>query len=113
MDTVIQDHTLTSRHTIDRAVQGRVELNLIFAAKIFMNDRNSEQQNDEDDSQQPPLSFKELLVIILSGHIGVRKREQRVSDFRRANGLHVFLAAVLYFALIVTGLIILVAYITG
>jgi len=99
--------------TKGRAVQGRVGLNSNFAAKIYMNDGNSEQQNEEPDPQQPPLSFKELLVIILSGHLGVRKREQRVSDFRRANGLHVFLAAVLYFALIVTGLILLVAYITG
>lgn len=98
--------------TKDRAVQARVELDLPFAAKINMHDRNSGQHNDDDDSPQPPLSFRELLVIILSGHLGVRKREQRVSDFRRANGLHVFLAAVLYFALIVTGLIILVAYIT-
>jgi hypothetical protein len=78
-----------------------------------MDDRNTEQQNDEDDSPQSPLSFKELLIIILSGHLGVRKREQRVSDFQRANGLHVFLAAVLYFSLIVAGLITLVAYIAG
>lgn len=105
-------HALAMLPTKVRAVQGRVELDLPFAAKIYMHDRNSGQQNDEDGSP-PPLSFKELLVIILSGHLGVRKREQRVSDFRRANGLHVFLAAVLYFALIVTGLIILVAYITG
>jgi Protein of unknown function (DUF2970) len=74
-----------------------------------MNDRHS----DDDDPRQPPLSLKELLVIVLSGHLGVRKREHRLSDFRRANGLHVFLAAALYFALIVTGLIVLVAYITG
>jgi hypothetical protein len=99
--------------TKGRAAQGRVGLDLNFAANIYMNDGNSEQRNEEPDSQPPPLSFKELLVVILSGHLGVRKREQRVSDFRRANGLHVFLAAVLYFALIVTGLILLVAYITG
>jgi Protein of unknown function (DUF2970) len=67
----------------------------------------------DDKEPKPPLSLKELLVIILSGHLGVRKREQRVNDFGRANGLHVFLAAVLYFALIVTGLIVVVSYITG
>jgi hypothetical protein len=58
-----------------------------------------------------PLTVKELAVIVLSGHLGVRKREQRVEDFDRANGLHVFLAAAFYFALVVTGLIFLVTYI--
>ena len=64
-----------------------------------------------DSGLKQPLSFKELLVVVLSGHIGVRKREQRVNDFSRANGLHVFLAAAIYFALVVTGLIALVSYI--
>ncbi len=58
-----------------------------------------------------PLTAKELAVIVLSGHLGVRKREQRVEDFDRANGLHVFLAAAFYFALVVSGLILLVIYI--
>ena len=59
-----------------------------------------------------PLSAKELLIIVLSWHIGVRTREQRAEDFNRANGLHVFLAAAAYFMLIVAGLILLVTYIT-
>jgi len=37
---------------------------------------------------------------------------QPVNDFGRANGLHVFVAALLYFAFIVTGLIVLVIYVT-
>ena len=76
-----------------------------------MDDRKTRQHSD-DGEPRPRLSFKELLVIVLSGHLGVRKREQRVNDFDRANGLHVFVAAVLYFALIITGLIVLVSYIT-
>lgn len=62
---------------------------------------------------KPPLSFTELAKIILSGHLGVRKRVHRVSDFDRANGFHVFLAAAAYFAVIVTGLIVLVSYIAA
>jgi hypothetical protein len=69
-------------------------------------------QDEKDSDAKRPLSFRELIIIILSGHIGVRKREQRVNDFGRANGLHVFIAAVIYFALVVTGLIILVNYVT-
>jgi hypothetical protein len=76
-----------------------------------VDDSNTRQHTDDDDPK-PRLSFKELLLIILSGHLGVRKREQRVNDFGRANGLHVFVAAVLYFVLVVTGLIVLVNYIT-
>jgi Protein of unknown function (DUF2970) len=75
-----------------------------------MDDRKAQQPSDDVGHKQP-LSLKELLVIILSGHLGVRKREQRVNDFDRANGLQVFLVAVLYFALIVMGLIVLVSYI--
>lgn len=67
----------------------------------------------EESSPKKPLSFTELARIILSGHLGVRKRVHRVSDFDRANGLHVFLAAALYFAVIVAGLIVLVSYIAA
>ena len=68
-----------------------------------------EDENGKDARQ--PLTVKELAVIDLSGHLGVRKREQRVEDFDRANGLQVFFAAAFYFALVVTGLILLVIYI--
>jgi hypothetical protein len=76
-------------------------------------DDSNTRQHPDDGDPRPRLSFKELLVIVLSGHLGVRKREQRVKDFGRANGLQVFVAAALYFALIVTGLIVLVSYIAG
>jgi hypothetical protein len=61
----------------------------------------------------PPLSLKETLSILMAGHIGVRKAEQRAEDFRRASGLRIFIAATLYFAVIVVGLIVFVRHVTG
>jgi hypothetical protein len=60
-----------------------------------------------------PLTMKELLIIVLCGHVGVRKREQREKDFERADGLQVFMVAALYFAMIVVGLVFMVVYITA
>jgi hypothetical protein len=60
-----------------------------------------------------PLTLRETLSIIIAGHLGVRKRAQRVEDFHRANGLHIFVAAVIYFVLIVFGIGLLVRYITA
>lgn len=77
-----------------------------------MDEENDQAKENNSDTRQP-LSFRELAIVILSGHLGVRKREKRVNDFERANGLHVFLAAAFYFALIVTGLIFLVNYIAS
>ena len=77
-----------------------------------MDEENDQAKENNSDTRQP-MSFRELAIVILSGHLGVRKREQRVNDFDRANGLHVFLAAAFYFALIVTGLIVLVSYIAS
>ena len=65
------------------------------------------------DDNRKPLSFRETFSIIIAGHLGVRKREQRVNDFHRANGLHIFIAAALYFAVIVFGVVMLVRYITA
>ena len=65
------------------------------------------------ESASPPLSLKETLSILVAGHIGVRKAEQRAEDFRRASGLRIFIAAALYFAVIVVGLIVFVRYVTG
>ena len=67
---------------------------------------------DDTDRNRKPLSFRETLSIIIAGHIGVRKRAQRVEDFHRANGLHIFIAAAVYFAVIVFGIVMLVRYIT-
>lgn len=76
-------------------------------------DKEDNQTEENGSDTRQPLSIRELVIVILSGHLGVRKREQRVNDFDRANGLHVFLAATFYFALIVTGLIVLVSYIAS
>lgn len=75
--------------------------------------KNEIQQGENDSGAKKPLSIPELLTIVLSGHLGVRKREKRVEDFSRANGLHVFIASAIYFALVVTGLIVLVIYISN
>lgn len=75
-----------------------------------MDDKGDERQMDKGNPKRP-LSLGELALVVLSGHLGVRKRDQRVDDFGRANGLHVFIAATFYFALIVAGLVALVNYI--
>jgi len=59
------------------------------------------------DAGEKPLGFWRVVVITLSGHIGVRPRAKRHEDFRRANGLHVFIAAVVYFFLVIAALIVL------
>ncbi len=60
-----------------------------------------------------PLSFKETFAILVAGHIGVRKAKQRAEDFRRASGMRIFIAAALYFVVIVAGLILFVRYVTS
>ena len=60
-----------------------------------------------------PLSFKETLSIVVAGHMGVRKAEQRAEDFRRASGVRIFLAAALYFSIVVIGLIIFVRHVSS
>lgn len=64
------------------------------------------------DPDAKPLSLRETLVIILATHLGVRSSRQRQEDFRRANGFHLFIAGILYFAIIVTGLIALVQHVS-
>ncbi len=64
------------------------------------------------DANEKPLGFWETLVVVLSSHLGVRSSEKRQEDFRRANGLHVFIAGVVYFVLLIIGLIVLVQFVT-
>jgi hypothetical protein len=64
-------------------------------------------------NNRKPLTLRETVSIIIAGHLGVRKRAQRVEDFHRANGLHIFIAAAIYFVLIVFGIVLLVRYITA
>ncbi len=53
------------------------------------------------------------MVILLSNHIGVRSRVSREEDYRRANGLHTSIPAVLYFFPVICFLILLVNWITS
>jgi hypothetical protein len=75
----------------------------------------SKEQVTKPPESEPPasLSIKETLSILLAGHIGVRKAEQRAEDFRRASGIRIFIAAALYFFVIVAGLILFVRYVTS
>lgn len=77
-----------------------------------MHDPNKQKDIDTGDPKRP-LTVRELALIVLSGHLGVRKQKHRALDFERAKGLHVFLAAAFYFLLLVTGLIVLVVYIAN
>jgi hypothetical protein len=63
------------------------------------------------DAGEKPLGFWRLVVITLSAHIGVRPRAKRHEDFRRANGLHVFIAAIVYFVLVIAALIALINFV--
>ena len=67
---------------------------------------------ERPDDNEKPLSLFETLIIIFSTHLGVRPKARREEDFRRANGLHLFIAGVIYFVLLISVLIFLVRYIT-
>lgn len=68
---------------------------------------------EKPDDNTKPVGFWGMLVIIASTHLGVRTRQQREDDFKRVNGLHVFIGGVVYFAIIIIGLVFLVRYLTG
>lgn len=67
----------------------------------------------EADNEHRPYGFWRTFVIVLCGHLGVRPSHKRQEDFQRANGVYVFAVAVLYFLLVITGLILLVNLIAG
>jgi hypothetical protein len=69
--------------------------------------------NSDKNEKRKSLTLREVFSIIIAGHLGVRKRMQRVEDFDRANGLHIFIAAVIYLAVIVFGIILLVRHIAA
>jgi hypothetical protein len=75
--------------------------------------KESEIKPPESEAMPTPLSLKETFSILVAGHIGVRKAEQRAEDFRRASGVRIFIAAALYFVAIVAGLILFVRYVTS
>ena len=83
-----------------------------FCAKFAMT-KKPETKPPESEPAPAPLSLKETFSILVAGHIGVRRAEQRAEDFRRASGLRIFIAAALYFFVIVAGLIMFVRYVTS
>ena len=56
--------------------------------------------------------FWKTLLVVLCGHVGVRTLQQRTEDFSRANGVYVFVVALMYFFLVIIALIFLVNYIS-
>ncbi|MFA5496440.1 MAG: DUF2970 domain-containing protein [Porticoccaceae bacterium] len=75
----------------------------------------TEKQRDDNQAETglEPYGFWRTLVIVLSGHLGVRPSHKRREDFQRARGPYVFAVALLYFALVICGLIVLVNIIGG
>jgi len=75
------------------------------------------QAKDEDDNASTnanePYGFWKTFVIVLCGHLGVRPSHKRKEDFARANGVYVFVVALIYFLLVIVGLIVLVNYIAA
>ncbi len=68
---------------------------------------------ERPDPHEKPLTLMETFIIVISSHLGVRTREKLQNDFRRANGMHLFVAGIVYFALMIAGLVALVIYISG
>ena len=67
----------------------------------------------EEEVTRAPYGFWRTVIIVLCGHLGVRPAHKRREDFQRANGVHVFAVAVLYFVFVIVGLIVLVNYVVG
>lgn len=67
----------------------------------------------QPDVNEKPLTLRETLLIVLSTHLGVRTARQREEDFRRASGLKLFIAGVIYFAALLIALVTLVIFIAG
>lgn len=74
-----------------------------------MKQHKIDQFTDAEPITKPkPYGFWRTVVIVLSGHLGVRPSHKRKEDFARANGVYVFAVAVMYFVLVIIGLIVLV-----
>jgi|TARA_B110000908_G_scaffold82089_1_gene98323 hypothetical protein len=63
---------------------------------------------ERPDDGEESLSLWQTIIVVLSSHIGVRPKASRENDFRRANGLHVFIVALMYFFVVLVLLVILV-----
>ncbi len=68
---------------------------------------------ERPDSDVKPHTLLEVIGIVLSTHLGVRTAKQRQEDFRRANGLQLFIAGILYFVVIIIGIVLLVRHVAG
>jgi hypothetical protein len=62
------------------------------------------------DEGESPLTFWQVFVAVLATHLGVRSRESREQDFKRGNGLHFFIAGMIYMILLIIGIVVLVSY---
>ncbi len=78
-----------------------------------MNDDSQANHQGTSANQPEAYGFLKTVLIVLCGHLGVRTTEQRKADFARANGVHVFAVAVMYFLLVNIALIVLVNVISG
>lgn len=73
----------------------------------------NDSQQRVNDKRPEAYGFWKTVLIVLCGHLGVRTTEQRKADFERANGVHVFAVAVMYFLLVIVALVVLVNYVSG
>ncbi|MBV1930366.1 MAG: DUF2970 domain-containing protein [Porticoccaceae bacterium] len=72
-----------------------------------------ENKNHCEQKKPKPYDFWNTVLIVLAGHLGVRTTERRKKDCERANGVNVFIVAVMYFLLVIIALIVLVNHIAG
>jgi len=63
---------------------------------------------EQPEQDEAPLGFWRIVLVVISTHLGVRSRLRREEDFRRANGLHIFIAGIIYFLTLLVGLVVLV-----
>ncbi|MFA7555497.1 MAG: DUF2970 domain-containing protein [Spongiibacteraceae bacterium] len=80
--------------------------------KIMPKSNKKPRYFERPEDGEKPLNIWQVLIVVLSSHLGVRPKDKRQEDFRRANGLHVFIAAAIYFLMVLALLVWLVNYIS-
>lgn len=78
-----------------------------------MSEKRKPRYFERPDEGEEPLGFWETLLIVFSTHLGVRPKAKREEDFRRANGLHLFVAGVVYFVILLVLMVVLVNVVTA
>ena len=68
---------------------------------------------EKPENDKRPMGFWRVVLIVVSSHLGVRKRSDRHDDFTRADGRHVFAVAVIYFVLVLLLLVVLVNWLAS